>query len=273
MTEDKNVDFGGNGAYTDGMAIQISAMLDIVFKYILGSKDSTKLLTAFINAVQKDSGFPEIETVSIENPFNDKTYQDDKISIIDVRAADKQGNVYNVEVQLQSQPYFAERSLYYWAKSYANQLREGKEYEKLNKVIGINVLNFNLFPESIPYHSCFLLHEKDNKDYVLTLDLVLHYLEARKLHAKPDTELTKWLYFLRHAGEEDEEMKVLLKTNEMINDAAERYTQFAEDEEARMAAIRRSMFLHDQATRIGEAKREGMKRRHKRSSRNRPETA
>ena len=110
----------------------------------------------------------------------------------------------------------------------------------------------------IPCHSCFLLHEKDNTDYVLTLDLVLHYLEARKLHAKPDTELQQWLYFLRHAGEEDERMKVLLETNEIFHDAAERYTRFAEDEEARMAAIRRSMFLHDQATRIGEAKREGM---------------
>jgi predicted transposase/invertase (TIGR01784 family) len=258
MTEDKNVDLSGNGPYTDGMATRISAMLDIVFKYILGSKDSTKLLTSFINAVQRDSGFPEIETVSIENPFNDKTYQDDKISIIDVRAADRQGNVYNVEVQLQTQPYFAERSLYYWAKTYADQLKEGNENETLNKVIGINVLNFNLFPEHISYHSCFLLHEKDNKDYVLTLDLVLHYLETRKLDAKPDTELKKWLYFLRHAGEEDERMKVLLETNEIFHDAAERYTRFTEDKRARMAATARSMFLHDQATRLSVARKESL---------------
>ena len=61
----------------------------------------------------------------------------------------------------------------------------------------------------IPCHSCFLLHEKDNTDYVLTLDLVLHYLETRKLDAKPDTELTKWPYFLRHAGEEDERMAAI----------------------------------------------------------------
>lgn len=67
----------------------ISALLDIVFKYLLGARESTPLLTDFINAVEKDSGFPEIENVTIENPFNDKTYLDDKLSIIDVRACCK----------------------------------------------------------------------------------------------------------------------------------------------------------------------------------------
>jgi predicted transposase/invertase (TIGR01784 family) len=78
------------------------------------------------------------------------------------------------------------------------------------------------------------------------------------LDAKPDTELKKWLYFLRHAGEEDEQMKVLLKTNQWMHDAAERYTDFTEDDEARAAAIRRSMFLHDQATRLSAARKEGL---------------
>src|SRR6056297_470521 len=84
----------------------ISALLDIVFKYLLGSQESTPLLTDFINAVEKDSGFPEIEEVSIENPFNEKTFTDDKLSIIDVRARDKEGKWYNIEIQLQSQKNF-----------------------------------------------------------------------------------------------------------------------------------------------------------------------
>ena len=92
----------------------ISALLDIVFKYLLGCRESTPLLTDFINAVQKDSGFPEIEEVSIENPFNEKTFTDDKLSI--------------------------------------------------------NLLNFNHFPNNIPWYSCFLLREIDNPDFILTLE-------------------------------------------------------------------------------------------------------
>lgn len=251
------VEQGKGRRYTKDMAVRISALLDIVFKYIFGSTESTRLLKDFINAVQKDSGFLEVESVHIENPFNDKTYQDEKLSIIDVRATDKKGNWYNIEVQLQSQPYFPERSLYYWAKTYANQLEDGKEYMQLNKVISINLMGFTRFPDYMPFHSCFLLHEKENTDYVLTTDLILHYLEIPKMEDILDTDLRKWLYFLRHAGEEDEKMKVLLENDYMFREADKRYKQFASDRRARMAANARDMFLHDQANRIWGAKHEG----------------
>ena len=52
-------------------------------------------------------------------------------------------------------------------------------------------------------------------------------------------------------------MKVLLKTNETLEQAARRHKQFSEDNRAWMAAQARSMFLHDQASQLGEARREG----------------
>jgi predicted transposase/invertase (TIGR01784 family) len=167
--------------YNKEMAVRVSALLDIVFKYIFGSPESGPILTGLINAVQKDSGFPEVESVEIENPFNDKTYQDDKLSIIDVRARAVSGEWYNIEVQLQSQYNFPERSLYYWANAYARQLTEGKEYKNLNKVISINFVNFVLLDENIPFHSCFLIREKDYPECVLTEDLIIHYLEIPKM--------------------------------------------------------------------------------------------
>jgi len=49
-------------------------------------------------------------------------------------------------------------------------------------VISISILDFKLFAEHIPFHSCFMLRENGNPDYVLSAECVLHYLEtAEKL--------------------------------------------------------------------------------------------
>jgi len=114
----KNIETGQKEAYTeDDMALGVRAVSDIVFKYIFGTEESTEILRAFINAVLTDAGYPVISEVSVVNPFNLKTYTDEKISIIDTRAKDEAGNIYNVEVQVRSQADFQERSLYYWAKA------------------------------------------------------------------------------------------------------------------------------------------------------------
>jgi predicted transposase/invertase (TIGR01784 family) len=202
--------------------------------------------------VLKDAHFPEIEEIEIKNPFNTKTFQDAKLSIIDIRARSDTHEWYNVELQVRSQASFQERSLYYWAKTYSDQLCVGEEYKKLNPVISISVLNFVLFPEQIPFHSCFLLTEKDNPGYILTTDCILHYLEIPKIDKNIDSDILRWLYFLRHAGEEDDTMHVLLKKDMALREAQKRYDNFIQDEQARLAYQARSMFLHDQASLIGE---------------------
>ena len=83
----KNLASDNESGYTDDeMANRIPVLSDIVFKYIFGAEDSTEILKSFINAVLKDAGFPPIESVTIANPFNVKTYIDEKPSIIDTRA-------------------------------------------------------------------------------------------------------------------------------------------------------------------------------------------
>jgi len=254
----KHVETGQKEAYNeDDMALGVRAVSDIVFKYIFGTEESTEILRAFINAVLTDAGYPVISEVSVVNPFNLKTYTDEKISIIDTRAKDEAGNIYNVEVQVRSQADFQERSLYYWAKAYAEQLPEGQEYGRLHRVISISILDFKLFAGHIPFHSCFMLRENGNPDYVLSADCVLHYLETPKLREEPATEVEQWLYLLLHAGKEDERMKILIDNNEYYKQAMKRYEYFVADEQARLAYEARQKFLHDQASYLGDARQEG----------------
>ncbi|TFG62147.1 MAG: hypothetical protein E4H36_08665, partial [Spirochaetales bacterium] len=101
------------------------------------------------------------------------------------------------------------------------------------------------------------LREKERPEYVLTMDLVMHYLEIPKMTGYTDTDLARWLYFLRHEGEEDKTMEVLLKSNSIFREADERYKQFIADEQARFAYQARSMFLHDRATELYVSREEG----------------
>ena len=41
-----------------------------------------------------------IATVDILNPYNDKEFVEDKLSIVDVKARDNEGNLYQIEIQL-----------------------------------------------------------------------------------------------------------------------------------------------------------------------------
>jgi predicted transposase/invertase (TIGR01784 family) len=258
-TQNRPLADGKNGAYSkDAMALGYRAVSDILFKFIFGSEESTEILKAFVNAVLSDGGFPQVKELEVVNPFNLKTYLDEKVSIIDTRARDEAGNLFNLEVQVRSQADFQERSLYYWAKAYAGQLPEGHEYRMLHKAVSISILDFSLFPEYIPFHSCFMLRETSRPDYVLSQDCVMHYLESPKLQKEPVTEVEKWLYLLLHAGKEDEKMKVLIDQNDYFKKVVERYTYFVSDEQARLAYEARQKFLHDQASNIGDALRRGL---------------
>jgi predicted transposase/invertase (TIGR01784 family) len=62
-----------------------------------------------------------------------------KESVLDVKAQDESGRIFDVEIQVISSPYYTKRSLYYWAKVYESQLKESELYSTLNPVICINI--------------------------------------------------------------------------------------------------------------------------------------
>ena len=137
----------------------IRATSDIFFKFLFGKEENKDLLLSFINAVHADSGFALIKTVEIKNPFNIKNFSIDKESIVDVKATDENGRIYDVEVQTSGNDIFKNRTLYYWAKLYSSQLKESNLFSKLKPTICINVLDFDLFKEYDYPHSCY------NTDY------------------------------------------------------------------------------------------------------------
>jgi len=196
----------------------INLKIDYAFKLIFGKEGNEAILIAFLNAALRLPQKSRIEGITIMNPELNKEYKDDKKSILDVRAVTIEGMQINIEIQLSNQYDIEKRSLYYWAKMYSRQMREGMAYKELAKAVTINILDFNYLNQTKNYHSVFHLYE-DEERFQLTEALEMHFMELPKLVSKwrrrevsPwEDVLVRWLLLLE--GSENQE---ILKTLEEI---------------------------------------------------------
>jgi predicted transposase/invertase (TIGR01784 family) len=67
--------------------------IDCVFKALLGAENNCNLLVHFLNAIIGSDLSAPIDTVEILNPYNEKEFIEDKLSIVDVKARDAQGAI------------------------------------------------------------------------------------------------------------------------------------------------------------------------------------
>src|SRR6478609_5134312 len=106
------------------MRPELDAKADHVFKQLFGSEANHPLLIDLLSAVLTPPPGKLIREVTLQNPFSEKDFAEDKISIFDVRARDQIGRQYNVEMQQYVLWVFPKRALYYWAEVHTSQLFE-----------------------------------------------------------------------------------------------------------------------------------------------------
>ena len=179
----------------------INPRVDLVFKKIFGSPKNDDLLMSLINSIVSEED--QVSSIEVLNPYNEREFINDKLSILDIKAKDESGQYYNIEIQITDEGDYDKRALYYWAKLYSGQLEKGMKYKDLRKTIGIHLLNFTSILETKDYHSCFKLKEVNN-DFVYFKDIELHTIELSKfLENVSDNDATKiktaldlWVTFL-----------------------------------------------------------------------------
>ncbi|HAN09996.1 MAG TPA: hypothetical protein DCP90_05200 [Clostridiales bacterium] len=164
-------------------------------------------------------------------------------------------------MQIASSEQLKKRFLYYWSKLYTDNLNQGNEYEKLQKVIQVVILKENLIKETKKYHTKYKIKEvEEGFEYIE--DLEIHIIELEKLLGVEENieELSKlemWLTFVRDAGDEKKEriIKKIIEREETIRMAYETLEKISEDEKERDKYLRREMWLHDEAMWKGERRR------------------
>jgi predicted transposase/invertase (TIGR01784 family) len=220
------------------MSDNVKAYSDIFVKYLFASPGNEDIVLDFINDVLVDSGFEKISSVRILNPFSVRAFPDDKMVIVDLEAVDKNGKLFNIEVQSRGNEDYKHRALYYWSKLYSKQMSKGDRFSILKPAITINILNFNLIKEIKHYHSWFTLTHNEDKELILTDHLVIHFLELTKLSKKLtdnlNDDLRKWLYFFKNRDKERfENMKKVIEDDKVLEKANNQYEYFSNDKKLR----------------------------------------
>ena len=191
----------------------LNPMYDFVFKALFGREDETskELLIELLNDILRAKGEALIVSVEYLNPFNYKEHEFDKLSVLDIKAKTEKGERVNIEVQVKQEDNYRKRSLYYWAKTYAETIGEGESYASLKKTIVIDIMSYNAINESEKLHTHFKLLERE-ENFTLTEDLQIHYLELPKLSEDKEIEelegVELWIAFLREAGKEGNREKL-----------------------------------------------------------------
>jgi hypothetical protein len=203
---------------------KVNPKIDLVFKKLFGSEENKDILLSLLNAILPLH--QQIAEVSLKNPYNVSDYAEGKLSILDIKAQDKNGVQYDIEMQIRGSNFYGRRTLFYWAKMFGSQLdyiddfataneqitelekladleKQGKlGYSGLKKCIVISFMDFNFFSDE-KYNRYFMLKDGETNEIHKDLDyLDLYFIELKKFRGKLQTvktTLERWIIFLNNA--------------------------------------------------------------------------
>ena len=193
----------------------IDPKVDCVFKALLGAEENRNLLLHFLNTFLAGELVEPLVSVHIDNPYNEKESLTDKLSVVDVKAKDNHGRLYQIEVQLNHFTYLPSRIVYTWADIYRQQLKSGQDYSELKPTYAIWLLAENVIAENDQYVNHYKLRNEQGQ--VLGQHGGIWLLELKKFHTNViENDEQRWLKFFQD-GEQlnDEALPNWMSTQEM----------------------------------------------------------
>jgi len=178
--------------------------IDFAFKEIMENNEARKgFLAAVLKVNPKD-----IKETRILNPYLRKIHEDDKLGILDVRVLLNNDTEIDTEIQLAEFAAWANRTLFYLSKMFADQIEKGQDYSLLKKCVSISILDFVLFKEEeTEFYSCFHIRE-DSRNFLYTDKMEFHVIELPKLpeELKEEDSLLLWAKFINAERKEEFDM-------------------------------------------------------------------
>jgi predicted transposase/invertase (TIGR01784 family) len=194
---------------------------DLTFRKIFGQHPH--LLKSFLNALLPLPEGSYIESLEYlpaemvpETPLM-------KYSIVDVRCKDNHGRQFIVEMQMHWTTGFMQRVLFNASKAYVKQLDKAYQYNILQPVYALSLVN-EVFQPNKPeyYHHYQIVNIEDTGQQIEGLEFV--FVELPKFEAKDISEKklqVLWLRFLTEIDENTEEAPDELMRNHEILEALE----------------------------------------------------
>ena len=244
---------------------EVYKLSDLFARYLLGKNGNEDLLTDLVNSTLREFNFEEVKDLEIIDPFNLSENIELKESIIDIKAKTKNNEVVIIEFQLCGNIDFLKRIFYYISKNVVNEVKEGENYNNVQKIISINLLDFNLkFGDKGKAHRCFKLI--DTKDLNIGLDLIqIHILEVKRFieiiknstkEELKNNRLLSWMKFFTSDNLEliEDELK---EENQIMSKVIEEYRKFTSDDKMMRAYAAREAFLVGQKMMLRREREDG----------------
>ena len=191
---------------------------DLTFKKVFG--EHPDLVISFLNALlplEPDEEIKDVEYLNPElvpqNPFR-------KDSIVDVRCRDINGRQFIVEMQMMWTSAYKQRVLFNASKAYVSQLEKGGDYELLQPVYSLNLVN-DTFSESTEYYHDFRIVETaETREVIEGLRFIFSELPKFTPKNYGDKRMqVLWLRYLTEINEHTREVPQELMENPDINKA------------------------------------------------------
>ena len=240
---------------------------DLTFKKVFG--EHPDLVMSLLNALLPfDKPEEEVTEVEYLTPEMVPETPLRKNSIVDVRCKDRRGRQFIVEMQMVWSKEFKQRVLFNASKAYVRQLGINEEYELLQPVYSLNLVN-DIFEPDMPqyYHYYRLVHSERTDKVIDGLHLIFVELPKFKPHNYSEKKMqVLWLRYLTEIDEHTRQAPQELLDNPEIHKALSEVEESAFSDAELMGydkfwdIIRVERTLTDAAgTRYREGKEEGLK--------------
>ena len=216
--------------------------IDYVFKRIFGYQGNEEITTALLSSILKK----QISNIQLDcNPILEKDLLDDKVGILDIKAKIDDCINCNIEMQVVDKKNIEKRILFYWSKMYNMSIKEGDDYEKLEKSIAILITDYELkgLKEIEKYITKWNIREEEYQKIILTDVMEIYIIELPKFERykeKTDKELNSWVKFIENPEVVD------VKENEEVGKAKKVLEEISQDEHERYLTELRQKYIMDQ---------------------------
>lgn len=227
--------------------------VDFCFKELMQNE---KVRRGILSALLKVDP-QEIEQTKLMPTILRKEHFEDKFGILDVRILMKDGTQIDLEMQVYYFEFWKNRNIFYLAKMFTDQIKEGEGYDTIKRCIHVSILDFIHFPEDKEwYHYISFCDGKTGKQYT---DLMgIYVLELKKLPEEVQDEdaMIRWMRFF--GGKCREDFEHMAKKDEYIGEAYEVLQRLSADELKRLEYETRQKAIRDYNTQMNSAERRGI---------------
>ena len=232
-------------------SFKITLRNDYAFKRVFGVEENKDILQDLLECIL-DIPPENIAGLELLDKEFHKDLISDKTGVLDVKLRLKNNTIIDIEIQNRWNSEFIQRTIFYWAKMYTENLKTGEVYTKLPKCITINIVGEGFDLNSL-IHSEYNVVEKHINDR-LSDELEIHFLNLAKVKEQDENtesdekkkKLYNWLKFIK--TDNPEVRKMLAESSEMMQKANTTVEVMEMDPKEKWLYENRMKYEHDKAS-------------------------